>query len=97
MTRRPPRSTCTGTLFPCAELFRALCTAAEAAHGYGVVLRPGGTVDAAATAEARRAIIETRLANGAMPDAPNPAPAFEGPERLRVGEDRKITRLNSSH
>src|SRR3546814_13706124 len=104
MFRRPPRSTRTVTLFPYTTLFRSSLSVeggvevrgahAELAQGLDLVLRQRdqrGDHDPAALAQDGRDLVAQRLA------------ATGGHQHQRVVaagdvvEDRKSTRLNSSH
>src|SRR3546814_14647152 len=101
MIRRPPRSTRTDTLFPYTTLFRSVGTSAAlfAAHGQLALLARDtgdrllrgvdvGCGDHAGTDVARiwrRRLPRLQLCRDRRGDAPD------------VSEDRKSTRLNSSH
>src|SRR3546814_12455299 len=90
MFRRPPRSTRTATLFPYTTLFRAAPSAAHHAVDLRLVQGVGGAVDdrrgdvdeAVQLARDRR---DARLQRGLLAGLDQDA------------EDRKSTRLNSSH
>src|SRR3546814_21178881 len=92
MIRRPPRSTRTDTLFPYTTLLRSRGVQADPRVGRLLARRP----------EERDAEphIWHRLA---QPEAARRAPHAAGgsgqarPSQARRGEDRKSTRLNSSH
>src|SRR3546814_16703048 len=87
MIRRPPRSTRTDTLFPYTTLFRSACAAlwSRSDDLRSVALRAGAGEEAW-RAQERRAVQAARAAarTGASAQPPE-------------GEDRKSTRLNSSH
>src|SRR3712207_7386507 len=91
MIRRPPRS----TLFPYTTLFRSVDDADEALGGGGEVgdVLLGVHVDAGDedAVDALERLEAVRAALGAAPDG------VAGGEVLPLGEDRKSTRLNSSH
>src|SRR3546814_20534964 len=92
MIRRPPRSTRTDTLFPYTTLFRSILLAKLAALGF-------------------RQQVENRLRRAAEPHAAfgdddraidQDGMQHHGVDELGIGEmriveDRKSTRLNSSH
>src|SRR3546814_14682301 len=105
MIRRPPRSTRTDTLFPYTTLFRSIDTEAMAAASLGQVHRARrkkdglelcvkiqypGVADAIESdiRTLSRLLIMTRL----TPKGLDLQPVFN-----EVREDRKSTRLNSSH
>src|SRR3546814_7363513 len=113
MIRRPPRSTRTDTLFPYTTLFRSLGARGvgrapepgrepsdiakiitlrllrEAAHGH--------VVDQALAQRADRANLD-KLVHRSTPQVKEPkGSACGSPRSIRCGEDRKSTRLNSSH
>ena len=67
------------------DVRRGLCTASEGETLYGVVLTSGGTVDSAATAQLRAAILAERHKRGTAPKADASGLSFDGPERFRVG------------
>ncbi len=67
------------------DVRRGLCTTEEGARLYGVIVGEDGSPDTAATEARRNEMRTARLANGAMP-ANGSHPAFDGDERLRVGE-----------
>src|SRR3712207_8390658 len=86
MIRRPPRS----TLFPYTTLFRSLVHAADLRHGLmrlvdeaDVVL--GEVVEQAVRARPRRPPVE------------DPRVVLDARAEADLAEDRKSTRLNSSH
>src|SRR3712207_8765099 len=90
MIRRPPRS----TLFPYTTLFRSLLGARAGAGCHG----PGGAAVLALAAAgrcvgARPVVAQARHRPGAVRRRRRPA----RDERRRAAEDRKSTRLNSSH
>src|SRR3712207_7027062 len=87
MIRRPPRS----TLFPYTTLFRSLDR--DGGRGRGLCFRLRGPHVPARPA--RRAGTESELAAHPAPQR-RPGPRVLEPER-RDSEDRKSTRLNSSH
>src|SRR3546814_9356002 len=84
MSRRPPRSTRTDTLFPYTTLFRSACDPARPVIGQG---RGDGRQ------RPRRAVFRTRKLRRLFPPAAGPDAA-----RRRVlsepRQDRKSTRLN---
>src|SRR3546814_20219664 len=108
MIRRPPRSTRTYTLFPYTTLFRSFqspetITAAAAAAAADVVafnqdacscsrfqFVEGSTDEVDAYCEKLVAEMAKDSRYGAGPEGPTPPPAV-------LEEDRKSTRLNSSH
>src|SRR3712207_9102056 len=95
MIRRPPRS----TLFPYTTLFRSLGAHAgvPAAEVAGLELRD---VVGRLVREAPHAHRMRELAHAGAPPAPRHAPGARPGECVREagrGEDRKSTRLNSSH
>src|SRR3546814_12473919 len=87
--RRPPRSTRTDTLFPYTTLFRSRRRAVRGQR------RPQPCRDPAAAECRRRAAGETRR----LPAEPRVFSGGRGGARAKArnGEDRKSTRLNSSH
>src|SRR3546814_14859989 len=92
MIRRPPRSTRTDTLFPYTKLFRSsVGTAGGDCRG-----RAQGPVDPALQGTGRN---ERRAALGNHARSVEPLDAAGGDRSGRSGgrEDRKSTRLNSSH
>src|SRR3546814_20253875 len=100
MTRRPPRSTRTATLFPYTTLFRSGCNASEVfVSSTGVIGVPlpkdkaRAGVDAALTAQpcSWEAAAETIGTTDTFPKG-SAASAIVGDQT-----DRKSTRLNSSH
>src|SRR3546814_8472946 len=100
MTRRPPRSTRTDTLFPYTTLFRARDREPIAgARGINLHLVEGALFEAGEGCDAERA---DRIAGRsrrvvADDEAPQRAGAADlGPAHDGC-EDRKSTRLNSSH
>src|SRR3546814_18245026 len=110
MTRRPPRSTRTATLFPFTTPFRSTLLLIP---GIGETLRINGRVEAMTGGEAHIAIADCyahcakALIRSAFWQAePGAAPtgdaaAFAAATRFMalatVDPDRKSTRLNSSH
>src|SRR3546814_20230208 len=103
MTRRPPRSTRTDTLFPYTPLFRSAMKSATLAAAMPLLLLvacgPAEPVEdlpsqdelaAAANAAAARAMAE---AKADTPESRN----YVNVERGFSITDRKSTRLNSSH
>src|SRR5687768_17656100 len=82
MLRRPPRS----TLFPYTTLFRS-----------GVDLGQLALDLDDPPVEEPAVGLELGLAGTAQPDAADPLPGEVGPHPGQTGQDRKSTRLNSSH
>src|SRR3546814_6419753 len=109
MIRRPPRSTRTDTLFPYTTLFRSTNKYAEGYPGrrYYQGCGPSDEVEALAIDRARQlfdcpfANVQPHLgaqANGAVMLALlKPGETFLGMSLDAGGQDRKSTRLNSSH
>src|SRR3712207_8979729 len=88
MIRRPPRS----TLFPYTTLFRSL------GIGMGFVALPLlGSWRAAMAATAVLALLALAAAAAALPGTSGGGAEARRSIRLNTGEDRKSTRLNSSH
>src|SRR3712207_7281086 len=91
MIRRPPRS----TLFPSTTLFRARRRAAEADHYLGEATAIlASSLDYEATLASVARLVVPRLADWCAVDLVADDGAFE---RVAVAQDRKSTRLNSSH
>src|SRR3546814_10618920 len=101
MIRRPPRSTRTDTLFPYTTLFRS-------GHGKAQQLlhqaQDAGILDARGDARPQRLRADIRQpgnrALGAALHAPGQMPLVadqDGELAMSREEDRKSTRLNSSH
>src|SRR5256885_9462870 len=91
MMRRPPRS----TLFPYTTLFRSiviaqLVSAARAGQAREPVNGPGISVVGAASTPLRPSIVELRTTLSTEAEREDDA-------RVKAREDRKSTRLNSSH
>src|SRR3546814_16859335 len=103
MIRRPPRSKRTDTLFPDTTLFRS--TVPVRAVGYRAPADFEGEVsmvfygtDQAMVTVARPAEPAEEAVPAAEPDtATEPAPLPDYEITPPAGEDRKSTRLNSSH
>src|SRR3546814_17557086 len=98
MLLRPPRSTLTDTLFPYTPLFRSGDLLASNRRR-PVVIAP---TQALATSNAfdRRIFMRVAIALMLMPILPlavAPAPAMAETAPAATQEDRKSTRLNSSH
>src|SRR3546814_2440280 len=107
MIRRPPRSTRTDTLFPYTTLFRSTGSLTR----YGAVSKNGqaeavqGLVIALRGADARQVVdgVRTRLAEieSTLPTGTHVDVFYDRSDLIAraVGtvEDRKSTRLNSSH
>src|SRR3546814_15563950 len=100
MIRRPPRFTRTDTLFPYTTLFRSIrgfgVIAANAAAGFPrrSLLKPVG--DGQAHGFEEGGVVELRLvALAAVGEDGDDRVA--GPQLFGEAEDRKSTRLNSSH
>src|SRR3546814_19895955 len=91
MTRRPPRSTRTDTLFPDTSLFRSFASTNRFLAGSKQAERDllGGRTAGQAIQQAGGALTGTQPLGGVAPAAPA-APALPT-------QDRKSTRLNSSH
>src|SRR3712207_9172198 len=95
MIRRPPRS----TLFPYTTLFRSTVELADDRGGLGVGILPAGAV------QEREEQLDGQVRLGERrPEVVRDPAAVEGAGRQAVGqdvldpgEDRKSTRLNSSH
>src|SRR3546814_5295037 len=106
MIRRPPRSRRTDTLFPYTTLFRSRMLPGDrgAQQGEG---RPRQHVAAVRSLVAEDAVVEQGVGPAVMNTKQRrPTSAIPGPVRLaepdvrgqhRKAEDRKSTRLNSSH
>src|SRR3712207_7657698 len=92
MIRRPPRS----TLFPYTTLFRSVQTLEHfGPHLAGSQELQGGNLE---TYREKLPEYDYVLGPEARDEAPDQFdPIFYDPERLQVLEDRKSTRLNSSH
>src|SRR3546814_15925353 len=101
MILRPPRSTRTDTLFPYTSLFRSFIGNVEEApppHGSRKPSTPARALGRAVLRQRlfqqRHALVEHRVGNGQRE---------QQPDRLALGaaaqqdQDRKSTRLNSSH
>src|SRR3546814_15059712 len=94
MIRRPPRSTRTATLFPYTTLFRSVGGGGnprplEIEAGGSLALRGTAVIGAV---EARRVDSRRVRDHGAVRQGELPRP-----RRRAAAEDRKSTRLNSSH
>src|SRR3546814_17450807 len=103
MIRRPPRSTRTDTLFPYTTLFRSELDADVLTFGQTLdsqVTLPQALSALASASNGEVAGVIERIADGALPRTLIPSRAIDlGPRSsaIRAGEDRKSTRLNSSH
>src|SRR3546814_11016571 len=103
MIRRPPESTRTDTLFPYTALFRARLAQGRGAFGPHGDLGPLGDLGAQDEGKATQALRRTRclaqMTNGGGEEVNNtrPLPAAAIWQQKRSLEDRKSTRLNSSH
>src|SRR3546814_13719728 len=106
MLRRPPRSTRTDTLFPYTTLFRAddevLGTILHLDVAIGMADREVAGVKPAAAEGflGRRRVLEIALHHGVAAQhelAHGRAVARHRDHRAGVDQDRKSTRLNSSH
>src|SRR3546814_5299511 len=105
MIRRPPRSTRTDTLFPYTTLFRSVAVGADAAQVERREARAAVVHRAAGAGRHAGQIADQLLGIGRLtkPDFGlahhlNGARLLEiGVLDARPGEDRKSTRLNSSH
>src|SRR3546814_10854414 len=107
MIRRPPRSTRTDTLFPYTTLFRSqdigLAQRVDRFQPVGGFVMPEGPAVARGRALQRRAELVDRAGLAAVAEertvgADGGAPAAPGVGERRAGlQDRKSTRLNSSH
>src|SRR3546814_18398197 len=102
MLRRPPRATRTGTLFPCRTLFRS---ADASIHGARSAIKDNGDkvpVDLIGRVEGAIAELETAMKGDdkAQIEAKS-KPLEEAAQALfaavAAAQDRKSTRLNSSH
>src|SRR3546814_16293847 len=98
MIRRPPRSTRTDTLFPYTTLFRSGSQAARLALDRDAITVAAGRVGDAVVA------LDRRMAGDLQPEGEilaspvaHDRTAIFGFEDERGDEDRKSTRLNSSH
>src|SRR3546814_3394203 len=105
MIRRPPRSTRTDTLFPYTTLFRSTTAASRAttrsserlnsARCRTVPLHPASTLTPAKSPQPRNR--GSLREDTAMEEQDNTAEIIRDLAAIKVGEDRKSTRLNSSH
>src|SRR3546814_16532784 len=99
MIRRPPRSTRPDPLFPDTPLFRSHRGIGQAAVGHMGLYRPDTIVvrPGAGAAGNGFVILPIGVTEGEI--AHRPGTARHHPERAiqRIAEDRKSTRLNSSH
>src|SRR3546814_13093137 len=89
MRRRPPRSTRTDTLFPYTTLFRSRTRQAEASEQAARQAAEHAAADAANHVLGTEDLLN--IARMLQRDDPTPF------VRALSGEDRKSTRLNSSH
>src|SRR3546814_14678364 len=104
MIRRPPRSTPTDTLFPYTTLLRSTGTANRPNLMRPTPLPPGQADPATAAMTSARPPLATIAAIAAAPilllSGFAWAGGWIGPPRIgggTIAEDRKSTRLNSSH
>src|SRR3546814_17489310 len=98
MIRRPPRSTRTDTLFPYTTLFRSLRAAARARRL--AVGLPRGAPAHTRRRDLPRLLVAHRQRHAHMVgglDDPCGLGAVQPAEGARATQDRKSTRLNSSH
>src|SRR3546814_15584677 len=93
MIRRPPRATRTDTLFPYTTLFRSRRHRAATAAGRRLAGEQAG-VQAAAGGHARAVTIAAERRADRTDEADLAGAVVEAVAR---GQDRKSTRLNSSH
>src|SRR3546814_12419025 len=102
MTRRPPRSTRTDTLFPYTTLFRSGLVDLYGAEPQALG-RLHGAVQVLREHAGRQAIgrvvraVQRGLEIVERAYRQQGRKGFLAPQTLRLGEDRKSTRLNSSH
>src|SRR3546814_10337129 len=105
MIRRPPRSTRTDTLFPYTTLFRSLHYGADLSYGRFNTIEVGGFISGPIT-ENLRGRLSFKAVNGdewqksyTRIDGGVPAEfqALGVPDPGTGRQDRKSTRLNSSH
>src|SRR3546814_10975854 len=97
MIRRPTRSTLTDTLFPYTTLFRSRFAHAERFADAEDHRQPGGQRRPRLRLDVGVALGEPLAAFAVADDDERRAGIGEHRSRYRAGEDRKSTRLNSSH
>src|SRR3546814_16512879 len=98
MLRRPPRSTRTATLFPYTTLFRSLGGGQQAAGRVDARLVAGVVVAGHRMGERARGLQRgVHVGDLALHQAEGADRAVELFPLAHVGQDRKSTRLNSSH
>src|SRR3546814_11876882 len=100
MTRRPPRSTRTDTLFPYTTLFRSTAKVSRSSRDLGKTCsRQGHAMTPCVTHDSQRAYRETAqliVLEVAFSD-PGGTSGRGEPTKTYLIQDRKSTRLNSSH
>src|SRR3546814_11339415 len=97
MIRRHPRSTRTDTLFPSTTLFRSVAGVDAAVGDEVVISTDAGPLVTQTVALRDEALVCMPYGETTGVRAGSPARATGSPPVINVGEDRKSTRLNSSH
>src|SRR3546814_15241895 len=97
MIRRPPRSTRTDTLFPYTTLFRSRVEALGGLPDADRWLELGATRNALVHDYPTDPVAQAQRANRAWKDLPDLIAATRAMMTYLRTEDRKSTRLNSSH